>query len=174
MKRRLLEGARAAALITAMVFVAGSLAFTVRAQGHTGHTGQQPQRGQGQSGQTQTGHTGHMQSGDMPYDLHFIDMTVMHHRHGIEMAKLAEEKAEHPQVKAFATKTRKGQEKDIAELQRMRDRWYEGKPAMEHREMPGMSHDEMQKKMEEHISALKENSGHGFDHQFVDLMAAHH
>ena len=28
--------------------------------------------------------------------------------------------------------------------------------------------------MERHLSELRENSGHGFDHQFVDLMAGHH
>lgn len=124
-------------------------------------------------------HSGQPQSSNVPFDLHFIDMMTMHHQHGVEMARLAEEKGENPRVKAFAAKTRADQEKDIAELQRYRDQWYKDQPKAEHHQMAAgaardQGHDEMQKKMEMHMNELKANSGHGFDHQFVDLMAHHH
>ena len=161
MKKQLTQ-VRAKAFAIAMALAIGTFVLSAEA----------PVMAQGQSGHA--GHSNQTQSGDMPYDLHFIDMMMMHHRQGIEMAKLAEEKAENPRVKAFATRTRAGQEKDIPMLQSMRDRWYKDQPAMEHAGMQGMSHDEMQKKMQEQMNDLRDNSGHGFDHQFVDLMAAHH
>ena len=43
---------------------------------------------------------------DLPYDLHFIDMMIMHHQEGIEMAQLAETKAQKAGVKAFAKRQR--------------------------------------------------------------------
>jgi len=32
------------------------------------------------------------QMGDMPYDLHFIDMMIMHHQEGIEIAQMVDTK----------------------------------------------------------------------------------
>ena len=44
------------------------------------------------------------QMADMPYDLHYIDMTVMHHQDGIEMAQIAQTRAVNTKIKAFAAK----------------------------------------------------------------------
>lgn len=164
--------------LTAARVLTFAFAFTVL----TGAT-TTAQQSTGGAAQGQSTHSGHHQpppqSGNVPYDLHFIDMMTMHHQHGIEMARLAEEKGENPRVKAFATKTREDQEKDIAELQGHREHWYKDQPKAEHQMSegvagPGKGHEEMQKKMEMHMNDLKANSGHGFDHQFVDLMAHHH
>ncbi|HEU4597547.1 MAG TPA: hypothetical protein VFS10_20640, partial [Pyrinomonadaceae bacterium] len=76
--KRKLAGAITAAALVAFGVVAAA------AQDHTGHAGQ--------AGQQQTGHTGHGQMADMPYDLHYIDMTIMHHEQGVEMARLAQQK----------------------------------------------------------------------------------
>ena len=72
------------------------------------------------------------QNQDMPYDLHFIDMMIMHHQEGIEMAQLAQTKAVKANVKAFATNAVAEQQKDIEELQAHRNHWYAGKPIMDH------------------------------------------
>ena len=39
---------------------------------------------------------------DMPYDLHFIDMMIVHHQEAVEMADLAKTKSTNPKVKGAA------------------------------------------------------------------------
>lgn len=117
------------------------------------------------------------QMGDMPYDLHFIDMTIMHHQHGIEMAQLAETKATKAAVKAFAKKTATDQQKDIDELQRYRNQWYSGKPLMDPAMMESMMkqmHPNMKMDMEETRRELRAATGAAFDQLFLDTMIHHH
>lgn len=169
------KGTRARALAFAATFAVAVFTLaadtSVIAQGHTGHTGQQPQQ--------QTGHTGHGQSGDMTPGLHFIDMTVMHHQQGIEMARLAEEKAQNARVKAFATKTIAAQEKDLKQLQFLRDTHYSGRPVMSHEQMmthmQGMpGHGGMKMDMEGDMRKLRAAQGRAFDRLFLDTMTHHH
>jgi len=131
------------------------------------------------SAQDHSGHAGQAQSGDMPYDLHFIDMMVMHHEQGVEMARLAEEKGQSAAVKAFARKTGGGQQNDIKELQRYRDTWYAGRPQMDHAQM--MSHMEnmpghkgMKMDTEGDMAKLRAAAGRDFDRLFLDTMSHHH
>ena len=117
------------------------------------------------------------QMGDMPYDLHFIDMTIMHHQDGIEMAQLAESNAVSAKVKAFATKTAAAQQKDIEELQAHRNHWYAGKPPMDRAMMESMMksmHPGMNMDMEETRRKLRATSGAAFDRLFLDTMIHHH
>jgi uncharacterized protein (DUF305 family) len=117
------------------------------------------------------------QMSDMPYDLHFIDMMVMHHYEGIEMAELAQTNAQGAKVKAFATKTAADQKKDIEELQRHRNHWYAGKPVMDHATMVSMMqqmHPGMEMNMEETRRKLRATSGAAFDRLFLDTMIHHH
>ncbi|MBS1806663.1 MAG: DUF305 domain-containing protein [Acidobacteria bacterium] len=58
---------------------------------------------------------------NMPYDLHYIDMMVHHHQMGIEMAKMAQHKASHAELKTFAAKMTEDQQKDVTQLQQWRD-----------------------------------------------------
>ena len=60
---------------------------------------------------------------DSPYDLSFIDM-MMHHRQGLEMARMAESNGQLSELKGFAKRMIADQEKDITELQGYRDRFY--------------------------------------------------
>ena len=64
------------------------------------------------------------QMADMPYDLHYIDMTIIHHQDGIEMAQIAQTRAVNTKIKAFAAKTAADQQKDIEELQPHRNHLY--------------------------------------------------
>ena len=117
------------------------------------------------------------QMGDMPYDLHYIDMMIMHHEEGIEMAQLAVSKATSAGVKAFAEKTAADQQKDIDELQRYRNQWYAGKPLMDRAMMESMMksmHPGMNMDMEETRRKLRAASGASFNRLFLDTMTHHH
>lgn len=116
----------------------------------------------------------------MPYDLHFIDMMVGHHRQGIAMGRMAERKGSTPALRAFAKKTADAQEKELLELKRHRDHWYAGAPEMDHsqmmahmHQMPGMSsHANMD--MQGDIAKLQAATGKAFDRLFLDTMIPHH
>lgn len=129
--------------------------------------------------QDHAGHTGQAQKGDMPYDLHFIDMMVMHHQQGIEMSRLAQEKGQSARVKAFAAKTAADQEKDTVELRGHREHWYAGRPEMDHSQMmsgmQGMAgHGGMQMDMQGDMEKLRAAEGRAFDRLFLDTMTMHH
>lgn len=117
-----------------------------------------------------------MKMQDMPYDLHFIDMMVMHHHQGIDIAKLVDGRSTNAKVKAFAAKTIAGQEKDLEELRAIRDRWYADKPVMDMSQihsMPGMKMD-MKMDMEGDMAKLRAAKGAAFDRMFLDMMIHHH
>ena len=114
---------------------------------------------------------------DMPYDLHFIDMMIMHHEEGIEMSQLAQSKAQSAKVKAFAMKTAADQQKDIEELKMHRNHWYAGKPMMDPAMMESMMqsmHPGMSMNMEETRRNLRASTGATFDRLFLDTMIHHH
>lgn len=117
------------------------------------------------------------QMGDMPYDLHFIDMMIMHHQEGIEMAQLAQNKAQNAKVRAFAAKTAADQQKDIDELQGHRNHWYAGKPMMDQAMMHSMMqsmHPDMKMDMEDTRRKLVAAEGAAFDRLFLENMIHHH
>jgi uncharacterized protein (DUF305 family) len=160
MRTNLTNAARSAALAAAVALTVGALAAGAKAQDHSGHAA---------GGQ----------AGEMPFDLHYIDMTLMHHEHGVEMARLAEEKGRSAQVKAFARKTAADQQKETKELQRYRDTWYAGRPQMDHaqmtahmRNMPG--HGKMKMDPEADTAKLRAATGAAFDRLFLDTMTRHH
>jgi uncharacterized protein (DUF305 family) len=160
MKRNLLKAARPLALGLVVALSVGLSAAAGRAQDHTGHSAQS-------------------QSGEMPYDLHYIDMTLTHHEQGVEMARLAEQKAQNAQVRAFARKTAADQERDTKELQRYRDTWYAGRPPANHAQMmahaQSMSgHQGMQMDHGADMEKLRSASGAAFDRLFLDTMTHHH
>ena len=152
-------------------------AVTAAAQAHTGHTGQTGQ-------QQQAGHTGQGQAGAMPYDLHYIDMTIMHHQQGVEMARLAEQKGQNARVRAFAKKTADDQQRDIAELRGHRQHRYSDRPEMDHSQMMAhMEHmsakdkkmmQDMMRHSQEDMQKLQAAEGAAFDRLFLDTMTRHH
>jgi uncharacterized protein (DUF305 family) len=163
--KRKLAGAGAAAALIAVGVVGAA------AQDHTGHAGQ--------AGQQQAGHTGHGQAGNMPYDLHFIDMTIMHHEQGVEMSRLAQQKGADARVKALAKKTADDQQRDIAVLRGHRQHWYSNQPQMDHSQMmshmqsmPG--HKNMQMDHGADMAKLQAAEGRAFDRLFLDTMTHHH
>ncbi len=148
--------------------------------------------------ETQAQNQSTSQMGKMPYDLHFIDMMIMHHRQGTAMARLAERKGSVPALRAFAKKTADDQETELLELKKHRDHWYAGAPEMDHSQMmaqmpgmsghgnmkmdnsqmsakPGMSgHGHMKMDMQGDLAKLQAASGKQFDRLFLDTMIPHH
>ena len=130
--------------------------------------------------QAQAQNPGSSQMSDMPYDLHFIDMMLGHHRQGIAMGRMAERKGSTPALRAFAKKTADEQEKELLELKKHRDHWYAGAPEMDHSQMmaqmhqkPGMSgHANMD--MQGDIAKLQAATGKAFDRLFLEMMIPHH
>lgn len=126
---------------------------------------------------TSHGKVAAQQMGDMPYDLHYIDMMIMHHQDGFEMAQIAETRAAGAKVKALAAKSAADQQKDIQELQAHRNHWYAGKPLMDRAAMESMMksmHPGMNMNMEETRRTLRATSGAAFDRLFLDTMIHHH
>ena len=101
-------------------------------------------------------------------DAMFVPMMIKHHQHGIEMARIEEERGSSASVKALAAKIRQSQEKELAEL----------KAHAEHAAKGTSGHAEHDKMMEQQSQAmmtkLKSASGAALDHAFLEQMAKHH
>lgn len=101
-------------------------------------------------------------------DAMFVPMMIKHHQHGIEMARVEEERGSSASVKALAAKIRQSQEKELAEL----------KAHAEHAAKGTSGQAEHDKMMEQHsqsmMTKLKSASGAALDHAFLEQMAKHH
>ena len=73
-----------------------------------------------------------------PSDLQFIDTMVFHHQGAVEMAQLAETRAQHEEVKTLAKNIIADQQKEIAQMKKWRADWFAGKPAAINMELAGM------------------------------------
>ena len=72
-----------------------------------------------------------------PFDKAFIDAMIPHHRSAIEMAQVAREETENPEVREIATNIVSAQEREISQMKRWREQWYprdRGSPVGEVRE----------------------------------------
>lgn len=108
-----------------------------------------------------------------PYDLQFIDTMTHHHQGALDMAKIAVEKSQNAELKAFAQKIIKDQEKEIAQLKDWREKWFTGKPPAMNMEMPGMG-DGMKMMMSDGMKKMEAATGKEFDLMFLDMMTPHH
>ena len=127
-------------------------------------------------------HNGMMNHSDMksspnaasqPYDLQFIDTMTHHHQGALDMAKMAVEKTQNAELKAFAQKIIKDQEKEIAQMKDWREKWYAEKPQAMNMEMPGMN-DSMKMMMGDGMKKMGAATGKDFDIHFLDMMTPHH
>lgn len=128
-------------------------------------------------------------------DLQFLDMMTKHHSDGVKMAQMGVDKAQNAGVKALAQKMASGQQKDIAEMQKIRDRHFSGQPKQEMMMMKsggmkmdstrggdmsmdmskgGMTMEMMSKMAEEDMRKLEAASGAEFDRVFLDVFTKHH
>ena len=126
--------------------------------------------------------TGSLSAEAAGIDRQFIDMMVPHHESAVEMAKLAQERAEHTELKSLAAGIIAVQQREIAQLTGWRQAWFgspDTPPMSAMPLMPGMGampgHDMADAPtmdMTRDVEALK--TAAEFDRAFVDSMIAHH
>ncbi len=79
---------------------------------------------------------------DAPIDRAFIDMMVPHHESAMAMAEIAQERAEHPELRQLADDIIAAQSSEITRMRDWREQWFGSSdtPSMEEMPMlPGMS-----------------------------------
>jgi uncharacterized protein (DUF305 family) len=112
-------------------------------------------------------------------DVAFAQMMIPHHREAVEMAELAADRAQNPEVKALAEQIRDAQEPEINQLTDFLNAWGAEVPAagsmagMDHGNMSGMP--EMPGAMTpEQMEQLRNATGAEFDQMFLTMMIEHH
>jgi uncharacterized protein (DUF305 family) len=107
-------------------------------------------------------------------DRHFIEMMIPHHEGAIDMAKLALNRAEHPEIKKLARSIIDDQQREIEQMRTWYRQWYGTEvPAtpMTGTGMMGMRHCGMMG-MDVHLDTLENASE--FDREFIREMIPHH
>ncbi|MFV0127284.1 DUF305 domain-containing protein [Streptomyces sp. HMX112] len=117
------------------------------------------------------------QGGHNAADVSFAKGMIPHHRQAIEMAGLAPDRAQSPEVKKLAAEIEKAQGPEIKTLSGWLTGWGEDVPEegagtahTGHSPMPGMSGMMTPQQMAE----LKKSSGRAFDTAFLEMMVEHH
>jgi len=105
-----------------------------------------------------------------PYDLQFLDTMSRHHQAAIEMARPAETKAQHAEVKELARNIIRDQEREISQMKGWREQWFKDQPQAMNMAMPGMM--DSMKGMD--MTRLNAVTGNAFDLMFIDMMTPHH
>ena len=107
-------------------------------------------------------------------DTTFAQMMIVHHEGAIEMADLATDKAENPDVVQLAERIAQAQGPEIEKMTAWLEAWGEDVEPMDHggMDMGGMDMNGMsQEEMMTHLEGL---SGEEFDTAFLEGMIAHH
>ncbi|MBA3626817.1 MAG: DUF305 domain-containing protein [Chloroflexi bacterium] len=124
---------------------------------------------------------GASQAAASPFDQAFIDMMVPHHQSASEMAKLAQDRAEHEELKTLAGEIIEAQEAEIAQMKSWREEWFgsaetppmDAMPLLPGMEMDGMDMgDGATMDMTTDIEELRDADP--FDLAFLDAMIPHH
>ncbi|MEH1872541.1 DUF305 domain-containing protein [Nostoc sp.] len=114
---------------------------------------------------------------DANFDLRFIDAMIPHHQGAVEMAKEAQQKSKHPEIKKLADNIIKSQNQEITQMKQWRQAWYPkaGNKPMAYDSQMGhmmeMSSDQMQAMM---MSQDLGASDAKFDLRFINAMIPHH
>lgn len=125
---------------------------------------------QGMSGMDHSMMQGSPNAASQPYDLQFLDTMSGHHQAAIEMARPAETKAQHAEVKELARNIIRDQEREISQMKGWREQWFKDKPQAMNMAMPGMM--DSMKGMD--MTRLNAATGNAFDLMFIDMMTPHH
>lgn len=105
-----------------------------------------------------------------PYDLQFLDTMSAHHQSAMEMAKLADQRSAHDELKQMAKKMIEDQQKDIQQLQHWKRQWYAEKGDAVNMKMPGM----MESMQGMSVDKLVASNGEQFDAMYLNMMSKHH
>jgi uncharacterized protein (DUF305 family) len=107
-------------------------------------------------------------TGMAEYDQSFIDQMVTHHQAAIDMAKVAQRKGEHAEIKTLANAIVGAQDGEITKMKAWRKAWYGSDqiPASTMGGMAGMGG------MDVDLAQLE--NAQPFDKAFIDAMTPHH
>ena len=120
------------------------------------------------------------ESGDgAAFDRQFIDMMVPHHQGAVEMAKVAQQRAEHPEIKEMAAAVIRTQEAEINKMKAWRKSWFgsdQTPPMTEMPMVPGVGgHGGAGAKMNMAADVDKLRAAPApFDKAFIEAMIPHH
>jgi uncharacterized protein (DUF305 family) len=113
------------------------------------------------------------------FDQQFIDMMVPHHEGAVEMARIAQQRAEHPELRQLADDVLRSQDAEISRMRLWRQAWYGTSTTPPMNQMPmvvgmaGMSHAGQTMDMAADVERLRAAPG-PFDLAFIDAMIPHH
>jgi uncharacterized protein (DUF305 family) len=114
------------------------------------------------------------------FDQQFIDMMVPHHQGAVEMAQIARERSQRPEIRALADMIIASQTDEIAQLKGWRRSWFgsDQTPPMSAMPMvPGMGSEHAghggTMDMAADVAALRQ-AAEPFDRAFIDAMIPHH
>ncbi|CAM5267352.1 DUF305 domain-containing protein [Streptomyces narbonensis] len=100
-------------------------------------------------------------------DVMFAQMMIPHHEQALEMAKLADGRANDPEVRKLVAAIERAQDPEIRKMKAWLEGW--GKP-----ESAGAGHGMAGMMSEQDMKDLAAVKGEAFDRKFAELMIAHH
>jgi uncharacterized protein (DUF305 family) len=109
----------------------------------------------------------------------FIDMMVPHHEGAVEMARIALERSQRPEIREMAEAIIASQDAEISQMRAWRLEWFgsDQTPSMSEmpsmQEMPGHGAAGHGMDMQADVDALR-NAAEPFDLAFIDAMIPHH
>jgi uncharacterized protein (DUF305 family) len=113
------------------------------------------------------------------FDQQFIDMMVPHHQGAVEMALIAQSRAEHQEIKSLVADVIRSQSDEIDQMKAWRLAWYgnDQTPPMDRmpmlHSMPGADAMSMTMNMAQDVESLRQ-AAEPFDRAFIDAMIPHH
>ncbi|MEV7371597.1 DUF305 domain-containing protein [Streptomyces sp. NPDC090301] len=106
-------------------------------------------------------------------DVMFAQMMIPHHEQALEMAKLAEGRAEDPEIRKLVTAIERAQDPEIQKMKAWLKGW--GRPeSAGHGAGGGGGHGMAGMMSEQDMKDLAAAEGKAFDRTFAELMIAHH
>jgi uncharacterized protein (DUF305 family) len=119
--------------------------------------------------------------GSAPFDQQFVDMMVPHHQGAVEMAKIAQQRGEHAEIKKMAGEIIASQDAEIAQMKQWRKAWFGSDQTPPLDKMPmveGMGGQHAgghggTMDMAADVEKLRK-AGEPFDRAFIDAMIPHH
>lgn len=110
-------------------------------------------------------------------DVTFATEMIPHHQQAVEMAELAADRAQSPEVRKLAQDIEAAQDPEIQTMTKWLEDWGQEAPSgsMDHGEMGHGDSEEMPGMMNEtEMTRLEESDGSAFDQMFLEMMMAHH
>lgn len=109
----------------------------------------------------------------MDFDRMFLAGMTAHHQSAIDMARVAVDKAEHPEIKKLAQDIITAQQGELVQMAGWHEEWYgepvDGTSGMDHSTMPGMGTEGGMG-----VSPDELRNASPFDKAFIDAMIPHH